>query len=125
MMLPCLYTKLTETRGWGVFTETDIEAGVVIEVSPVIVMSAEEKKWLDQTSLFNYIFHWQHDQCCMAMGLVPVYNHSSAANCEYFQDYEAGTIYIQTMRDIEAGEELFINYNGAWDNAEPVWFDLK
>jgi len=26
---------------------------------------------------------------------------------------------------VHAGEELFINYNGDWNNDKPVWFDLK
>jgi hypothetical protein len=34
-------------------------------------------------------------------------------------------IRIKTVRRIESGEELFINYNGDWDNAKPVWFNAK
>jgi len=30
---------------------------------------------------------------------------------------------VTAVRDIEAGEELFINYNGDWDDTRPVWFD--
>ena len=26
---------------------------------------------------------------------------------------------------IKAGEELFINYNGGWNDTKPVWFDAK
>jgi SET domain-containing protein len=125
MILPCLYTAQTETRGWGVFTDTDLAAGLIIEVSPVIVLSAEEKELLDRTTLYNYIFHWDQGQCCMAMGLVPVYNHACPSNCEYVQDYQEGTISIRTMRAIDAGEELFINYMGDYDNAEPVWFEMR
>jgi SET domain-containing protein len=31
-------------------------------------------------------------------------------------------ISIKTVRDIDAGEELFINYNGDWNDETPVWF---
>lgn len=109
------------------FTEEDITSGTIIEVSPVVVMSGEERKLLDQTLLHDYIFEWGDalDKCCMALGYVPVYNHSYASNCEYEMDFEAGFIRITTVRDIKAGEELFINYNGNWNDSTPVWFDVK
>jgi uncharacterized protein len=37
-------------------------------------------------------------------------------------DFDAHTITIKTMRNIKAGEELFINYNGEWNDEKPVWF---
>lgn len=88
-------------------------------------MSAVEKELLDQTVLYNYIFDWESGQCCMAMGLIPVYNHSYHSNCEYFQDYADCTIFIKTVRDIEADEELTINYNGDWDNKKAIWFEAS
>jgi Proteins containing SET domain len=47
-----------------------------------------------------------------------VYNHSYKSNCEYEMDFENEIIKIKTIRLIEAGEELFINYNGDWNNAK-------
>ena len=32
---------------------------------------------------------------------------------------------IRPVRDIEKGEELFINYNGTFNNEKPLWFDAK
>ena len=125
MMLASLYTKVTESKGWGVFTSAPIEFGTIIEISPVIVMSAEEKTLLDQTTLYNYIFDWDAGLCCMAMGLVPVYNHACPSNCEYFQQYDQATIYIQAMRDIKADEELTINYKGDFNDEQAVWFEVK
>ena len=80
-----LYIDKTETMGRGVFTPIDIGANTVIEISPVIVMTKEERKLLDQTLLHDYIFEWEvnKDLCCMALGYVPVYNHSYRSNCEY------------------------------------------
>ncbi len=125
MILPCLFAHLTENKGWGMFTNKKINSNTIIEISPVIVMSAKEKKLLDQTTLYNYIFDWTDEQCCMAMGFVPIYNHEQPSNCEYFQDYENNTIMIKTVRAIKKGEELTINYNGDFDNQNKVWFPLK
>jgi SET domain-containing protein len=125
MILPQLFIAPTADMGRGVFTSENITKGTIIEISPVIVMSGEERKLLDQTLLHDYIFEWGDDckSCCMALGFVPLYNHSYRSNCEYEMDFEEQVISIKAVRFIKAGEELFINYNGDWNNAAPVWFD--
>lgn len=127
MILPFLFIAPTASMGRGVFTSEDIGAGILVEVAPVIVMSKEERTLLDKTLLHDYIFEWgeEKDRCCMALGYVPVYNHSYQSNCEYEMDFEEQHINIRTVRSIGAGEELFINYNGDWDDARPLWFDAQ
>lgn len=127
MILRSLLIAPTPQRGRGVFTTTDIWKDTLIEISPVIVMGKEERKLLDQTLLHDYIFEWGHDrkECCMALGYIPLYNHSYHSNCEYEMDYEQQLISIKTVRFIKAGEELFINYNGNWNNQTPVWFETE
>ena len=124
MILPFLFIAPSSGRGRGVFTAAAIDANTVIEIAPVIVMSAADRVLLDQTALHDYIFEWgaEQQQVCMALGYVPVYNHAASANCEYLMDYLNDQIQIHTVRQVEAGEELFINYNGAWNDATPVWF---
>ena len=126
MILPFLFIGLTASMDRGVFTSEDIAEGTVIEIAPVIILSAVERKLADQTLLHDYIFEWGGEgMCCLALGYVSIYNHSKRSNCEYEMDYESSLIRIKTMQPVHAGEELFINYNGDWNNDKPVWFDLK
>lgn len=127
MILPFLYIAPTSNMGRGVFTSEDIPAATIVEVAPVIVMSKEERVLLDKTLLHDYIFEWggEKNQCCMALGYVPIYNHSYKSNCEYEMDFETELIQIRTISPVKAGEELFINYNGTWDDEKAVWFDAK
>lgn len=127
MIKQYLYIKTIAGKGRGVFTKEKITANILVEEAPVIVMSAADRPLLDKTLLHDYIFEWGEDknQCCMALGLVPVYNHSYVSNCEYFMDFEEKMIRIKTVREIKAGEELTINYNGDWNNKKRVWFEVK
>ncbi len=127
MILPFLFIAPTPTMGRGVFTSEDIAGDTIVEVAPVLVMSRDERKLLDQTMLHDYIFEWDPDkgQCCMALGYVPVYNHSYKSNCEYEMDIAQEKISIKTVHFIKAGEELFINYNGNWNDNKPLWFQAK
>ena len=125
MILPVLFIASSHNMGRGVFTSENIRAGTVVEISPVIVMSDSDRKLIDQTLLHDYIFEWgEHTrQCCMALGYIAMYNHSYKSNCEYDMDYDEEIMTIKTVRFISAGEELFINYNGDWNNPKPLWFE--
>ncbi|CAN5233023.1 SET domain-containing protein-lysine N-methyltransferase [soil metagenome] len=122
-----LYLNQSAGKGKGVFTKEKIPAGIIIEESPVIVMDIRDREHLDQTLLHDYIFEWGDDlmQCCMALGWVPMYNHSYKSNCEYFMDFDEHLIQIKTVRVIQNGEELTINYNGSRNDEKPLWFNAQ
>lgn len=125
MIKPYLFIADSEGRGRGVYTREDISVDTVIEISPVLVMNGEERRILDLTLLHDYIFEWgeQRDQCCVGLGYLSLYNHRAPSNCEYFMEYDDDIMFVKTVRDIRAGEELTINYNGSSGNTDPVWFN--
>jgi SET domain-containing protein len=127
MLKSYLFVEITKEKGRGVFTGERIPANTIIEIAPVIVMEMKDREHLDKTLLHDYIFEWgkQKNKCCMALGLIPIYNHSYKSNCEYFMDFEDDTIAVKTVRVIENGEELTINYNGDWNDGKKIWFDVK
>lgn len=125
MLKNYLYIQPIHTKGRGIFTNENIPPNIVIEEAPVIVMPATDRILLDKTLLHDYIFEWGDDKkkCCVALGMVSLYNHSYASNCEYFMDFNSETIQIKTIRKITKGEELTINYNGDWNDQKRVWFN--
>ena len=122
-----VFIARSKTMGRGVYTNRSLEKDTIIEIAPVIVMSATDRKLLDKTLLHDYIFEWgaEKKECCMALGYIPLYNHSYQSNCAYEMDFRKKSITIKTIMKIKRGEELFINYNGDWDKKTPVWFDVK
>lgn len=127
MLKDYLQVKITGKKGRGVFTNQAIPAGTMVENSPVIVMKKADRLHLDKTLLHDYIFEWgvKKDQCCMALGLIPIYNHSYESNCEYFMDFEKQTMMVKTVIDIITGAELTVNYNGDWNDGARVWFETE
>jgi SET domain-containing protein len=127
MIMPYLIVALSEKDGWGVFTKEDIPADTVIEVSPVIVMSNEERKHIRETKLSGYVFNWgeKPGMVGLALGFASLYNHEYLPNCRYEMDYKSNLIGIKTIRNIDKGEELCINYNGDPENKTKVWFHEK
>ena len=127
MILPILTIAPSPKRGRGVFATADIKKGTVIEISPVIVLTAKERKIVEQTKLFDYLFEWGKNKkmACVALGYVSVYNHDYSSNCEYDMDFENRTMTITTVKPVKKGEELFVNYNAAPNDKTRVWFDKK
>jgi uncharacterized protein len=127
MLKPYLIVDSTSEKGRGVFTTERIPASTIIEIAPVIVMQKTDREHIDKTLLHDYIFEWgkEKDKCAMALGLIPIYNHSYKSNCEYYMDFDDDLMMIKTVRVIKKGEELTINYNGDWDDGKKVWFDVK
>lgn len=125
MILPILFIGDCGKKGKGVFTAENIPANTTIEISPVLVLSANERGIIEGTLLYNYIFEWGNNRKkgALGMGYISMYNHSYLSNCEYEMDYDANTMAIKTVRAIEAGEELTINYNAVHNDSTPVWFE--
>ena len=124
MLLKSLYIKDSENRGRGVFTTQNIPANTVIEISPVIELTVKERKQIEGTKLYHYIFEWgtTKRKAAMALGYISMYNHSFKPNCEYEMDYEKQNMTIRTLKAIKKGEELYFSYNGNPDDQSPLWF---
>jgi SET domain-containing protein len=125
MMSPYLVVAPSDKRGRGVFTSKSIPSNTIIEISPVLVVSAAERAIIEKTKLFSYIFEWgkTRKQGCLALGYVSLYNHAYKSNCDYEMDFEHRLVTIRTLRKIKRGEELFINYNAHPTDNTAVWFD--
>lgn len=125
--IPHIYIANSPNKGRGVFAARPLKKGEPIELCPVLVLSNEDTELIIRSKLYHYYFVWGDDsrRSGLALGFGSLYNHSYQANARYQVDYEAETLEIFAYRDIEAGEEIFINYNGEPNDPEPVWFDKK
>lgn len=127
MLLPVLFVAPSPKGGKGVFTSKEIPPNTVIEISPVLVFSKTERKSIEETKLFNYIFEWgkSREQCALGLGYISMYNHDYDANCDYEMDFDNNIMTLTTVKKIKKGEEIFINYNASPNDTSPVWFNAK
>jgi SET domain-containing protein len=127
MILPILAIAPSKERGRGVFATEAIEAQTILEISPVLVLSMEDRKKAEETLLYNYIFEWGegHELGALGMGYISIYNHSYQPNCSYQMDFENDLMTITAIHDIASGEELFINYNADPEDQSPIWFEAE
>lgn len=103
------------------FTGAEIPAGTIIELSPVILLSAEDRKAIHGTHLHDYYFQWDGDRAAIALGLGSLYNHDDKANADFELDYEFRQIRFTALRLIKPGEEITTNYRNG-DPTMKLWF---
>ena len=94
-------------------------------VSHIIKIPAVELPVIHKTVLHDYYFLWgeQQNQAAIALGYGSLFNHSYDANAYFNMDLNNETMDFYSASDIEAGEEIFVNYNGEPNDSQPVWFD--
>lgn len=121
-----LYVRPSDHSGRGVFAGRRFAKGELIEEAPVLVVPAHQRPVLDRTALYDYYYGWgaNLDEGAIALGFGSLYNHSYRPNATYVKDFQARTVRFFALRDIEANEEITLNYNGDPDDQSPVWFEV-
>ncbi len=112
-------------HGQGVFALRDFMKGEVIEVAPVIRLKPSDRELLGQTIFFNYYFLVDDAKTPLVagLGLSSLYNHSAPSNAVYSISLKEQYIKFTAHQDIEAGDEITINYNGDPDDLAVVEFE--
>jgi hypothetical protein len=120
---------ISDKKGRGVIAEELVPLGTIIDIAQVLVISEDDYYLLQNTLIYGYIFEWEekegHPQYALAMSPSEFINHSYEPNTEYELDYANKTIIFKTIKDIEPGEEVIMNYNGHGEQLAPVWFEVE
>lgn len=115
-------------RGRGIVALENIEAGRLIERSPVLVIPSEQRPAVDTTVIFTYVFMWEHGtaeqdlykhtgRSAIALGYTSLLSHSYDPNCIFVRHIDELLIDVFAKRTIRSGEELTIDYQMT------LWFD--
>ena len=123
---PYLFFHESEVHDRGVFTGAPIPKDELLEVCPVIVLPKKDLLKIHDTHLHDYYFLWgkNDENCAIILGFGSLINHSDSPNAIAIPNYEERTLDFYSCREIETGEEIFINYNGDDAKANMVWFDV-
>jgi SET domain-containing protein len=110
MMLQGLIIRSSSIHAAGCYTTRPIKKGVRICEYDGPRMSKAEADSRYEGRCVTYLFACGDDVVIDGFGTAMFFNHCCDPNCETEQD-EDGRIYICTMRDVAAGEELTYEYN--------------
>jgi SET domain-containing protein len=110
MMLPGLIIRSSSIHAAGCYTMRPIKKGArVCEYEgPRMTKAVADARYEDR--FVTYLFACGGDMVIDGFGTPMFFNHCCDPNCETEQD-ENGRIFISTLRDVAAGEELTYEYN--------------
>jgi SET domain-containing protein len=109
----------------GVFAKQDIKKGTLLHEAPVIPYPNKEHDYIEKTALADYAFEYGVNHTAILLGYGMLFNHSYTPNATYKINFENHTFDFYAYTDIQAGEEILINYNGDVDNQDLLWFDRE
>jgi uncharacterized protein len=121
-----LYLAKSELCENGVFSHTAFKQGEIIECCPLIVFAAEDMEFLQYTNLYNYYaLKSKSGPPVLALGFGSIYNHNSPSNAQYTVELDKKRLVITSVCSIAANTEITINYNGSFNDDNPVVFVQK
>ncbi|RAS71611.1 SET domain-containing protein [Priestia endophytica] len=109
----------------GVFAKQDIKKGTLLHEAPVIPYPNKEHDYIEKTALADYAFEYGVNHTAILLGYGMLFNHSYTPNATYKINFDNHSFDFYAYTDIQAGEEILINYNGDVDNQELLWFDRE
>ena len=98
--------------GRGVCSTVPIRRREIVEVSPIIPISAKDWKLIKHTLLESYVYAWGKTgkEAAMPLGFGGLFNHSDDPNLTFFLNPKEKWITFRARRDIAAFEQLTIDY---------------
>lgn len=109
----------------GVFATVDIPKGTLFHEAPVIAYPNEQHEHIEKTLMADYAFEYGIGRTAILLGYGMLFNHSYTPNADYEINFDNQTFDFFAHKDVKAGEELFINYNGEVDNDDELWFNKE
>ncbi|MFX0033561.1 MAG: SET domain-containing protein-lysine N-methyltransferase, partial [Candidatus Hodarchaeota archaeon] len=114
----------------GAFAKKQIKKGTLIEVAHVVPLPNKDYEQICDTILYQYCYVWEDPkhlpefENAITLSISQFMNHSFDPNVKYLYDYKRKAIEFTTLRNIDKGEELTVNYNGLVDDKTPMWFEV-
>jgi len=91
----------------GVFANTNIKKGDIIEVCPTLIENRNNLK--ETTKIKDYFFEYDNDNSLIALGYCSMYNHSDNPNATW-EVIDEKTLKITALAPIKSGNEIFVSY---------------
>lgn len=104
--------KKSEIHGYGVFASQKIMKDEIIE--ECLFLSFPHKNTEKIPVFYDYTFCFPRDENwhthALVTGFGSYYNHSENPNTDWYTKNDEGVFVFHSLKDIEVGEELLINY---------------
>jgi len=109
--------------GHGVFATKSIPADTTLEECPYLRIRADECAG----TLDDYVFNLEtkadngdSDIYSLVLGWGSLFNHADDHNTEYWHDTDRDLIVFHTIKPVNAGQQLFVNYGEEWWNSREL-----
>ena len=104
-----IFVGWDDIMGHGIYSKAKIFPGEFVEMTPVIVVD----RMPEDENLAKYVVAW-NCKLAIPLGWTMLYNHSDHSSCAFSSNFHDSLLGITTLREIEKGEQLTVNYGPEW-----------
>lgn len=118
-----LEIRYTPEMGRGVYAVSAIAAHTVVGEYHALRLPSAEAAAIRGGTLSRFWFEDVDGSASVVFGLIELVNHSLTPNCDrsWHQGPGGEIVRLYAIRDIEAGEQLFIDYKFDGSASDPAW----
>lgn len=109
-----------QIKGRGAFAKENYIEGDIIEICPGIIQKTEDV----DGKVRDYLFSYNKDNSMIGFGFCSMYNHSDSPNATW-EILDKEKIKISVIKDIKAGEEIFVSYGDDYWETRTSLLDKK
>lgn len=123
-MDPRLTVTMTRTMGRGVLARAPIAAGSPLGRFHTIRIPPDEVARMKHGTLSRFWFEDERDGAAfIVLGVIELINHSLEPNVDrrWSASEEGEMVELYALRDIAAGEQLFLDYRFDGAASDPAW----
>lgn len=106
--LAALEVRDSAVHGRGVFAKRAIATGALVDECPLMLLTDADTPV--GGTLMDYVFDAGDEGSWLALGITSLMNHHEQPNAAVELDADAQWLTVRAVTDIEADEELFIDY---------------
>ena len=119
-----IYVATSDIHRWGVFSKKKLKAWDVIQEFPYCTFGEDELENAPTVERYTYGAGYlaEVDEVVLGFGFAPLFNHSDEPNVAYLLDPVNEVMRHYALCDIDAHEELVIDY-GFEEGEEVDWGD--
>lgn len=105
--------KMFEAMGRGIVANYRIITGETVASCEILVLNELDTVIINTTDLKHYTFKYSETRDCLVLGDGEIFNHADVPNVSYSLETigDRKLMVFKALKDIEAGEQLFIDYS--------------
>ncbi|MEX1177310.1 MAG: SET domain-containing protein-lysine N-methyltransferase [Nitriliruptor sp.] len=105
-----VHVRPSPRHGRGLYASRPLAAGEPVARAAALILDGDETAALAGHRISHYLVAWDETRSAVPFGPISMINHDPEPNAALIIDHDHLTVELHTLRAVDAGEELTVDY---------------